>query len=228
MAGRWSRFPGLRNAASSIGWRRPVPTLPCSCPLNWVHLASWSRCVCRAGRLIDRLFGAPATHDSRNCRGLEMDAAALRCPVVCWRSFPSPRFNPVFLTWKCDPCHSLKQWGMEQNQLTHCITFCIILAPKHPSKYYNSLIIKAWRRGRESNPRIPVLQTSALPLCYLAVGPGWGGRGGIRRGRGDVNGRRAAGGKLYSVFGVQYSEVFSRQRLYPNGRGESRAMGACW
>ena len=25
-----------------------------------------------------------------------------------------------------------------------------------------------WRRGRESNPRIPVLQTSALPLCYLA------------------------------------------------------------
>lgn len=26
-----------------------------------------------------------------------------------------------------------------------------------------------WRRGRELNPRIPVLQTSALPLCYLAV-----------------------------------------------------------
>ena len=27
---------------------------------------------------------------------------------------------------------------------------------------------KEWRRGRELNPRIPVLQTSALPLCYLA------------------------------------------------------------
>ena len=28
---------------------------------------------------------------------------------------------------------------------------------------------KEWRRGRELNPRIPVLQTSALPLCYLAI-----------------------------------------------------------
>ena len=27
---------------------------------------------------------------------------------------------------------------------------------------------REWRRGRESNSRIPVLQTSALPLCYLA------------------------------------------------------------
>jgi hypothetical protein len=28
--------------------------------------------------------------------------------------------------------------------------------------------ISAWRRGRESNPRIEVLQTSALPLGYPA------------------------------------------------------------
>jgi hypothetical protein len=29
--------------------------------------------------------------------------------------------------------------------------------------------VSKWRRGRELNPRIPVLQTSALPLCYLAM-----------------------------------------------------------
>jgi hypothetical protein len=27
----------------------------------------------------------------------------------------------------------------------------------------------SWRRGRESNPRMEVLQTSALPLGYLAL-----------------------------------------------------------
>ncbi len=30
------------------------------------------------------------------------------------------------------------------------------------------LIVYSWRRGRESNPRVEVLQTSALPLGYHA------------------------------------------------------------
>jgi hypothetical protein len=33
---------------------------------------------------------------------------------------------------------------------------------------YDSLVIRYLRRGRESNPRIEVLQTSALPLGYPA------------------------------------------------------------
>ena len=47
-----------------------------------------------------------------------------------------------------------------------------------------TLVRVKWRRGRELNPRIPVLQTSALPLCYLAMLESGGrvaGEGGLSR-----------------------------------------------
>ena len=79
------------------------------------------------------------------------------------------------------------------------------------SELQRFLELRSWRRGTESNRRIKVLQTSALPLGYRALqanGPVDRGRTARRTGAGDGTRTRDIDLGKVALYQLSYSRAF--------------------